>query len=404
MCYQNFGMLIQTKDNKVIGTGHFKTNILKSYSEIEDLNGCDIDKLISTHIVYKSESEYKHTFAFAYIDTSNNSELIYYIPTIDTITNEEFEANIKDLFGYQKNMPFTSGYTIHRTGLINVDTIIQITDRCIILKTKDGKLHIHGKPFKIQSPNFVNKDYYIDTREIDNSHYNINEINILDYTNAFDQQGNAIFTELQNVPEILYSTKESEKLYSPIESYILSVESKNIAYSIAHGTHKLTLTQNRLFVNEIDYDLTDDGSELFVDGDLATHQIMMFTIAGLESHKDNSDVEYANSTFSVAYDNSKIVFGRIEISGGDIKFNKYENTLAIDELMSTEFANVSTPSEFYAKIKKITFVKCNILDYFYNTDYTPEDDGILKILQRIIILFLYYMIMILVTNLTTHLK
>ena len=204
MCYQNFGMLIQTKDNKVIGTGHFKTNILKSYSEIEDLNGCDIDKLISTHIVYKSESEYKHTFAFAYIDTSNNSELIYYIPTIDTITNEEFEANIKDLFGYQKNMPFTSGYTIHRTGLINVDTIIQITDRCIILKTKDGKLHIHGKPFKIQSPNFVNKDYYIDTREIDNSHYNINEINILDYTNAFDQQGNAIFTELQNVRDIVF--------------------------------------------------------------------------------------------------------------------------------------------------------------------------------------------------------
>ena len=198
--------------------------------------------------------------------------------------------------------------------------------------------------------------------------------------------------------EILYSTKESEKLYSPIESYILSVESKNIAYSIAHGTHKLTLTQNRLFVNEIDYDLTDDGSELFVDGDLATHQIMMFTIAGLESHKDNSDVEYANSTFSVAYDNSKIVFGRIEISGGDIKFNKYENTLAIDELMSTEFANVSTPSEFYAKIKKITFVKCNILDYFYNTDYTMRMLKILKILQRIIILFLYYMIMILETE------
>ena len=120
---------------------------------------------------------------------------------------------------------------------------------------------------------------------IDDSTITINEINILDYTNAFDQQGVAIFTELKNVPEILYSTKESEKLYSPIESYITNVESNNIITSRHYKYDQLIPIQNRLFVNEIDYDLADDGSDLFVDGDLSTHGITMFTIVGLESLK-----------------------------------------------------------------------------------------------------------------------
>ena len=150
MCCVNYGMLVQTTSGDVLGTGHYKTNILNSFTKIDDLQGCDIDKLVSTMVVYKSDENTEYSFAFAYIDGENDSELIYYIPTIKILSNEEYDSNIGSLAGYQLNIPFTSDYKIYRTGFTEVEDIIQIQDRLILVKTKNGKLHIHGTLNKIE--------------------------------------------------------------------------------------------------------------------------------------------------------------------------------------------------------------------------------------------------------------
>ena len=103
--------------------------------------------------------------------------------------------------------------------------------------------------------------------------------------------------------------------------------------------------QNRLFVNGVDFDLS---------GDLQSKNINMFTIIGINLYKDTSrTVNYSNSSTSVVYQSEKITFGEFNVTDGEIKFVEYENSSALDDLLSEESANVSTPNEFKSRIKKI---------------------------------------------------
>ena len=345
----NFGLLIQTQTGEVYGTGHFKKSLTENISRIQELDGIDIDELVTVDTVYcendaVNSDEPILNFAFAYIDKADESKLVYYVPTFTELSWSEF-LQTGAFTDIQLNYPYVTGYTkITTSNLTNVKSIIPFKDTGFFcVQTNDDKLWTHGVVKEMQIPSGSGVVSYLGvgggTRD-----YNVS---FIDYTNAFDDQ-NQVFTEVQNIPTILYTTTDEHGLRSPVLSYMIQLSDKNVDVSLSEFLpYYLSDTTNlKLIKSGVDYDEVT-GHE--------TTKMFRVLYASQNSNWE-LDTHHMRSQFAVAYNEDKLTFGYLTITD-KINFNHNLDSTLLENLFTdaNDAYNVSNPTEFYNKIKKITF-------------------------------------------------
>ena len=172
-------------------------------------------------------------------------------------------------------------------------------------------------------------------------------ISFIDYTNAFDDQ-NQVFTEVQNIPTILYTTTDEHGLRSPVLSYMIQLSDKNVDASLSEFLpYYLSDTINlKLIKSGVDY------------AEVTGHETTtMFRVLYASQNSNwELDTHHMRSQFAVAYNEDKLTFGYLTVTD-KINFNHNLDSTLLENLFTDDddAYNVSNPTEFYNKIKKITF-------------------------------------------------
>ena len=345
----NFGLLIQTQNGEVYGTGHFKKSLTENISRIQELDGIDINELVTVDTVYcendaVNSDEPILNFAFAYIDKADESKLVYYVPTFTELTSSEFRQTAAHT-NIQLNYPYVTGYTkITTSNLINVKSIIPFTNTGFFcVQTNDDKVWTHGEIKELPIPSGSG---FVDYLGIGGGTRDTN-ISFIDYTNAFDDQ-HQVFTEVENIPTILYTTTDEHGLRSPVLSYMTRLSDKSVDDLIYEFLPSgLTDTTNlKLIKSGEDYDE-------FTGHETTT---MFRILVGSQNSKWEFDTHHTRSHFAVAYNEDKLTFGYLTVTN-KINFNHNLDSTLLETLFTDDDTayNVSNPTEFYDKIKKIVF-------------------------------------------------